>query len=126
MKISEMTTQTIMVYAEMVTKLYDDLNQAGGEATLLCSWEGITEDEKKRIQDELAVKMDSIESARIELVKEINSRMKKSLGISFGPSDLQPLLNKYIKRHPLFGKGEAEVKAFVESQKNPKAKMKKA
>jgi len=129
MNVKDMGTQTIMVYAEMVTKTYEELNQFGADVTLCFSYGGIEEKEKKEIQKVLSAKMDELDKARISLVKEINSRLKKNMGISFGPSDVQPLLNKYVLKHPNLGKGEAEIKALKEKERQDKeaeSKMKKA
>ena len=120
MNIKELNTQTIMAYAEMVTKVHDELNQAGGELTLCCSYGGITEKEKEEMHIELASKMDEVEEARITLVKEINSRLKETMGLSFGPSDVQPLMNEYMKRHPLIGKDKTEISRFLRKQKKEK------
>lgn len=129
MKVEDMGTQTIMVFAEMVTKTYEELNQFGGDVTLCFSYGGIEEKEKEEIQKVLSSKMDELEEARIKLVKEINRRLKKNMGISFGPSDVQVLLNKYVLKYPNLGKGESEIKALKEKERQDKeanTKMKKA
>lgn len=123
MNIKELGTQQIMAYAEMVTKTLEELNQIGGEITLCCSYGGIEESDKEDMHKEIALKMNKLEEARIDLAKEINRRLKKHLGIPFGPSDVQPLINKFVKKHPLLGKKEAEIQAV--KAKEEKAKLAK-
>lgn len=120
MNLKELGTQQIMAYAEMVTKTLDELNQLGGEITLCCSYGGIEESDKEDMHKEISLKMDKLEEARVDLAKEINRRLKKHMGIPFGPSDVQPLINKFVTKFPLLGKGEDEVKMILAKQEKAK------
>lgn len=115
-KISNLTTPQIMVYAELTTKQLEELDAYGMDVTVCESHGGITESEKDEIHISLSEKMNVIEESRILLVKEINKRMRRDLNTSFGPSDVQPYLNKFQKNYPYIGLGESEIKARLKEQ----------
>lgn len=115
--LNRLTTPQLMVYAELMTNQIDELDKYGMDVRLCESYGGISKTDMEKIHNDLALKISNGEEARISLVAEINRRMKKDLKIDFGPSDVQPYLNKYQKEFPLIGKGEAEIKAFNEKKK---------
>jgi len=125
MNIKEMPLGRIMPYSEMISAMIEEMSLFGGEATMCCDYGGITEKEKEDIHHSLGLKMAKLEETRIKLVKEINRRMRKELGIGFGPSDITPYFNRIIKKHPLLGKGSSEIKAILEKKAQEK-KLKKA
>lgn len=127
MKLENLSSSQVMIYAELTTQQLDELDRYGMDVTLCESFGGMTEEEKKEIHDSLSLKIIKIEETRLSLVKEINKRMRRDLKIGFGPSDVQPYLNKFQTEFPLIGKGEAEVKAWLaKKEKETKTKLKKA
>ena len=124
MNFKNFPTPQIMVYAELTTTQLDELDKYGMDIALCESYGGITKAEMKELHEKLSIKMLKIEESRIALLKEINSRMRRDLNVSFGPSDVQPYLNKIQTKFPLIGKGEAEVKAFLAKKEKETADAK--
>lgn len=125
MKLSEFPTPQIMIYAEMVSKQFDELFEFDVQVYHCCEYGGMTEKEKDEVRADIGKNMVELEEARVKLVKEINRRIKRDLKIKFGPSDVQPFVNRYIEKYPLIGKGEAETKAIVAQKKEAVVKDKK-
>lgn len=127
MKVSDFQTAQIMVYAEMVSKQFEELYDFDVQVVMCHQHGGLLNHERDAIRKDIGVKMVELEGARVSLVREINRRIKRDLGIKFGPSDIQPYINKYVKKHPLIGKGEAEIKTVLSQKAKEKVKtLKKA
>lgn len=124
MKLSEFPTQQILIYAELVSKEFDELYEFDVQVVLCHQAGGLSDSEKNDIRKDIGTKMEELEKHRVLLVKEINTRVKKHLGLKFGPADVQPYINRYVKKYPLIGKGEAEIKMMKEKEK--KANLSKA
>jgi len=120
MKLSEFPTSQIMVYAEMVSKQFEELYDFDVQVVMCHQHGGLMTHEKDIIRKDIGIKMIELEEARVKLVKEINRRIKRDMGIKFGPSDIQPFINKYVKKHSLIGKGEAEIKTILAQEKKLK------
>jgi hypothetical protein len=121
LKLSKLTTPQLQVYAELTTAQLDELDKYGMDTTICHSFGGIDELDKKKIHDNISIKMIKIEETRISLVKEINRRMRRDLETSFGPSDVQPYLNKFQTEFPLIGKSEIEVKQWLKKKETEKS-----
>ena len=117
MNLKEMPTSKLFPYSEMVTTMINELDNFGSEVEECHAYGGMTLNNKKEIQDKLTNKILKLDDVRIDLVKEINRRLKKDLGIGFGPSDVQPYLNKILTEFPTIGKGESEIKMMVEKER---------
>lgn len=117
MKLTEFPTSQLMIYAEMVSKQFEELYDFDIQVVLCNQAGGLTKREKDEIRKDIGIKMEELESARVSLVKEINRRIKRDLKIKFGPSDVQPYINGYVNKYPLIGKGEAEIKTVLENKK---------
>lgn len=120
MKLENLSTQQLMVYAELITNQVDELDRFGMDVKVCESFGGMSKNEMEEIHNKLSLKITEGEKTRISLVKEINRRMRRDLKISFGPSDVQPYLNKIQQEFPLIGKGEAEIKAHLEKKRREK------
>lgn len=96
-----MTTQKLMVYTEILTKMLGDLDDLGMRFTYAAGDGRITDKEKQDNQIKLLNKINLYEQLRIQCVTEINNRFKDDMKVINGPSDIDDMLRGLKKEFPM-------------------------
>ena len=114
-----MDTQRIMVYSELLTAMIENMDSIGMQATKACEDKIISEVTMKEIHDKLTKQINIVEPKRIELVKELNNRIKKDVGLNRGTSDMDLWLHTFKTDYPdlFLTKAEFEFKKMQDSKK---------
>lgn len=96
-----MTTQKLMVYTEILTKMLGDLDDLGMRFTYAAGDGRITDKEKEDNQIKLLNKINLYEQLRIQCVTEINNRFKDDMKVINGPSDIDDMLRGIKQKFPM-------------------------
>lgn len=112
-------TQKVVIYSELLTAMIGDMDAIGMQATNAHNDKQITEKVRDEIHIKLVKQIEIIEPKRIELVKELNKRVKADVGLNRGPSDLGEWLHTFKKDYPdmFLTKAEFEFKTKTEKKK---------
>lgn len=113
-------TQKIVIYSELATGMMQQCDELGMQATKAVQIGSITEKEKTEIHNALLIQMQTIEDKRIELVKELDKRMKTDLGLSKGPSTISKYLYDMRAKYPFIDYSEADWKFYQSEQEKKK------
>lgn len=121
MNIKEMNTQKLVIYAELLTGMVNEMDGFGRKVTQAKMDDYLTDSEMQEIHKDLMAKITMAEEARIELVKELSTRIKKDLSIRISPTTVHDTLRKYQEKYPYIGMSKAELE-YLETEKKAKAK----
>ena len=115
-------TQKLTIYSELLTKMIDDMDTIGMQATTAHKDKQITRRVMEDVHKKLVAQIEIVEPKRIELVKELNKRIKKDIGINRGPSDLGVWLHSFQLEHPDMFLSKAEFTMKKNEKKLKKVK----
>lgn len=114
-----MDTHKIMVYSELLTAMIEKMDSVGMQATQACEDKIINETTMRKIHNDLTKQINIVEPKRIELVKELNNRIKKDVGLNRGTSDMDMWLHSFKTEYPdmFLSKAEFEFRKMQDKKK---------
>lgn len=100
MEVKELATVTLLAWVDMLAHSVDQMHHFGMEVESAKQKKDITDKQAGEVQEELFKHMTENDKKRLDIVTELQERLKKDTGVAWNVIDFERFKEKSVAKYP--------------------------